>query len=183
MANRLPLFVVAAGLALVSCSSNASGAPTVASLGTTSSATSVTAPPNADGRPRYRLNMSATEQQTIESPYIKCMIDHGVASTKDQKINATQAHDESQNTLDAAKTACADKVPLPPWENDPQNPAALDFNRKVMSCLPDKGIRNVRVGQYDGEVTVAFGGIDDQQDVSRGMQFLPGCQQEASQQH
>ncbi|MFG2276858.1 hypothetical protein ACGFNY_44765 [Streptomyces chartreusis] len=104
--------------------------------------------------------MTLQKQEAIEAPYAKCMSDHGVTSVRDRKFGTTDAHDETQSTLDTAHRACASKVPLPPWENDPKNPAALDFNRAVVACLHGKGARKVAVAQVEGEINVSFGGAD-----------------------
>lgn len=195
---RLRRLVVAAlvsttALAAVGCSSTSSDKPDVPSLGhsggpAASDKSASGSKEDGDGgdadRPRYKLNMTQEEEEAVQAPYVKCMIDHGVVSARDRKMGTKQATDEPQKTLEAAQKACAAKVPLPAWESDPKNPAALDFNRKVVSCLRGKGVREVEVTQADGQINVAFGGPDnDQQSINLGMQYLPDCQREVSQAH
>lgn len=58
--------------------------------------------------------MTPEELEAIQAPYVKCMIEHGVTSARDRKLQNTEARDVPQSTLDAAQKACAGKVPLPP---------------------------------------------------------------------
>jgi hypothetical protein len=177
--------VLAAGTA-TACSGSDAKSPDVALLATACASTPApgtsSTGSNDAHRPRYKLNMTAQELEAIQKPYIKCMTAHGVTDPRDQKFGNTKPTSVSQTTLAAAQQACASTIPLPVWENDPKNPDALDFNRKVVTCLRGKGVAKVEVTTQNGEVSVAFGGKEnDQQSITRGMQYYDYCTRQVSQ--
>lgn len=124
--------------------------------------------------------MTEDEQKALREPYLKCMSEHGVDV---MRTRAGEAPKPDQAKLDAAVQACDPLLPLPPWENDASNPAAFDFNRRVVTCLRAKGVRYVEVSRNtdDGIVGPSFGGEqNDQESITRGLELTPQCQREVA---
>jgi hypothetical protein len=78
--------------------------------------------------------------------------------------------------LAAAQAACANLVPLPPWQYDPANPQAMGFVQRVVACLHQHGIHYAQVVKPSGQgqIGIALGGPrNDQASITGGMQLIP----------
>jgi hypothetical protein len=118
--------------------------------------------------------MTADDRAALYQPYNQCLADNGV--TSDNSVVAKQQADVVTQT-------CQPLYPLPPWEYDPNNPAARDFVDAVIACLRKHGVKYVEA-ENDPTATrlnIAFGGPDNDQDsITKGLQFTPECETEAS---
>ncbi|MCA2215939.1 hypothetical protein [Jidongwangia harbinensis] len=113
--------------------------PQVATL---TSAGATPSPEPEARRPRERLDMTAEDEEVLWAPYHRCLKEHGYTQA-DAKMAGFHGG-EPVAGLDAGKVkklkACVDRfLPLPPWELDPANPAAADFDHAVTRCLQKKG--------------------------------------------
>jgi hypothetical protein len=82
-----------------------------------------------------------------------------------------------------AGKVCEPKLPLPAWEIDANNPDALDFGRKVVQCLKDKGVKYVELSTdtSSGVVGPSLGGKqNDMASITKGMDLMPECQREVA---
>lgn len=169
--------------------SAASKAPEVATLdsptpvGKADSSQPATADPDA-GRPRERIDMTEADRQRLYAPYLQCMKDHGAElDLSPKKAGSNQSRVKNPQNADAAGRACQGKLPLPPWEVDANNPDALDFGRKVVQCLKNKGVRYVELsnGTDSGIVGPSFGGPNnDQESIKKGLDLTPACEREVA---
>jgi hypothetical protein len=118
--------------------------------------------------------MTDDDLAALYQPYNQCLADNGV--TSDDQLEAKQQADVVTQT-------CQPLYPLPPWEYDPNNPDARDFVDAVINCLRDKGVRYVEAEDDPSatRINIAFGGPDNDRDsITKGLQFLPTCQTDAS---
>ncbi|HEY0261239.1 MAG TPA: hypothetical protein VGC18_15455 [Lacisediminihabitans sp.] len=167
-------------LATTGCSTQAPGhdAP-VATLVTPDERVPTTTPsPDADGRPRERLDMNASDLTFLYSRYDRCMADHGVTGLDDSRQGSVLPGEAiSQDALDA----CAALKPLPAWEKDRSNPQAVDFAIKVIDCLRSKGVRYVELYNEPTNPVVGevFGGPrHDTESNVLGQKYMPVCEQQ-----
>jgi hypothetical protein len=114
--------------------------PQVATLN--SSGATPSADPEAK-RPRYRLDMTAEDEEALMAPYFACLKEHGHTFVDAKKAGLGGA--PPVEGIDARKVkemqACEKQFyPLPAWELDPANPAAADFAHAVDECLRKKGV-------------------------------------------
>jgi hypothetical protein len=187
--------VLAAGCSAGQSAGTADKAPEIATLTTpppgtpTTSGRQTTASDPDAGRPRERIDMTDADRQRLYQPYLVCLKDHGVDVLSDRaKPTESGVLGSGGRTTDPAKAkkagqACAGKLPLPAWEIDAKNPDALDFGRKVVQCLKDKGVKYVELstGTDTGIVGPSLGGPqNDAESIRKGMDLTPECQREAA---
>lgn len=160
--------------------SDGAGSGDVATLQdpSTSRATPTQAPPEDSGRPRRRLDMSPSDIKFLYAPYNKCMAEHGITGLDDSK--GGQVIPGVAIPEDALE-ACISLQPLPAWEQDRNNPQAMDFAQKVLECLKGKGVKYVEL--YNGDASEAVGPVfggrqHDEQSNVLGQKYLPVCTQE-----
>jgi hypothetical protein len=177
---RTRIAIIGALLATTACGTtqNAQEPPKVATLASPDAAPSSASPVPAQDRPRFRLDMTDQERQDMYRPYLKCMTDHGVQVLAGRTGSAPKP---DKATMDNAATACDPLLPLPPWEEDATNPAAMDFAKKVVDCLRAKGVKKVEVSDDNGIVGPSFGGPgNDQESITKGMDLTPACEKEVA---
>ncbi|MFB9839432.1 hypothetical protein [Actinoallomurus acaciae] len=175
--NVRMVFLGAVVAVSAACSSHEAAPPKVASLSSPAGASASASP---DGRPRYRLDMTEAERTALQAPYLKCMSRHGVPVTR---IRGGDAPRPSGDTVDKANRACENLLPLPPWEEDAENPQAADFQLKVVACLRKKGVRYVELSRdtSSGVVGPVLGGQhNDQDSIKKGMALIPECEREVA---
>lgn len=125
--------------------------------------------------------MTDDEQKALYNPYRKCMEEHGMGEALARRGDPSVQPDKQKQ--EAAAKACDPLLPLPAWENDINNPEAFDFNRRVVTCLRDKGVKYVDVSRNEetGMVGPSFGGSrNDQDSITKGLDLTPKCQQEVA---
>ncbi|GAA0626523.1 hypothetical protein GCM10009534_72930 [Kribbella sandramycini] len=163
-------------------------APEVATLKTPTPGKKTTAKAPADpdaGRVRERIDMTDADRKRLLEPYLACMKDNGIDVYAERK-QAGVLGDGPTTDPKKAKTAgkvCAPKLPLPAWEVDAKNPDALDFGRKVVQCLRDKGVKYVELSSdtSSGIVGPSLGGKNnDMESITKGMNLMPQCQREVA---
>lgn len=175
------------GLAVAACgSSNTAATPRVASLQSGGATATTAAAASTDDRPRLKLVMTQQDWAVALAPYNKCLLAHGLTSDQNNKIGLPEIRRGDVALYNAAQAACADQYPLPAWENDPKNPDALDFNRQVVACLHNHGVKEVEVDNVvaDGypQYELSFGGPEnDPSSISLGLEYVQTCQQQVSQ--
>jgi hypothetical protein len=178
--TALAAILLISAIGLAGCSSQGTATRHVASLSTKSPSPSAsTSTAQDDGRPRERLDMSDDEFMALQNAYQKCLSDHGMvvkgAPGSDGKLQA------SDDVVAAAQKACLSKQPLPPWEEDRNNPDAPDFALKVVDCLRAKGIKYVDVDNDPDHpmIGISLGGPQNDSDsITKGMTLTPVCQKE-----
>jgi hypothetical protein len=164
--------------------SGTTAAPKVASLVTSPASVPAKAADADANRPRERLDMTDAEKREIAKPYQDCLVKHGMES--DAEILKMRSEHRVSKIPEAARKAaeagCQELFPLPPWEEDANNPEAADFAHKVVLCLKGKGVSTeVSDDTSDGTVSVSFvGGPLDSDAVQKGMTLLPVCQKEVA---
>ncbi|WP_344158877.1 hypothetical protein [Kribbella yunnanensis] len=164
-------------------------APDVATLVTPtpgkSSSTKATPKDPDAGRVRERIDMTDADRRRLLEPYLQCMKDNGIdvmAQRKEAGVLGSGPTTNPQKAKTAGKV-CEPKLPLPAWEVDANNPDALDFGRKVVQCLKDKGVKYVELSKdtSSGIVGPALGGKNnDMQSITKGMDLMPECQREVA---
>lgn len=164
-------------------------APDIATLETpTPGQSGTTKAPAKDpdaGRPRERIDMTAADRQRLITPYLQCLKDNGIdalAQRKEAGVLGSGPTTDPKKAKTAGKV-CEPKLPLPAWEVDAKNPEALEFGRKVVQCLKDKGVKYVELSPdtSSGVVGPALGGKNnDMQSISKGMDLMPECQREVA---
>lgn len=135
------------------------------------------APASDSGRPRERLDMTVAERERLCKPYQDCHEQH-LPKSEAAKKKGTDPTAEAE-----LRKACGAKEPLPPWELDSNNPDALDFARKVVTCLRGKGVKYAEVSPDpdQGVVSIALGGKgNDAVSITRGLGLMSGCHREAA---
>ena len=183
--KRLITVLIGLSIGVAACSSTTPATPQVASLSSGGSAPASAAATTTQDRPRLKLNMTQQDWDVALAPYNKCLLAHGLTGDGG-KIGLPQVRAGQQALVTEAQDACAALFPLPAWENDPKNPDALDFNRRVVACLHAKGVQQVEVDTVTDhgfqEFELAFGGPDnDPQSITLGLRYVQSCQQQASQ--
>jgi hypothetical protein len=181
--SRAPfLLTVFIAFAAVGCSSGshqpqvaalpASAGPSSAAQTSTASdgtgGTSASAGASASSRPRERLDETPAQIDALYAPWNQCLAAHGA------KAHTAQAGP-------AARAACVNLQPLPPWQYDPANPNALGFVQRVVACLHQHGVQYAQVQNSPGDdrIAIALGGPqNDQTSISRGLQLIPVCNEQ-----
>jgi hypothetical protein len=179
------LVVVGVLFALGACASPPESAPPQVASARTDNSSAVpggssspsSATPGSPERARHRIDQTPEERDALYVPYTKCMKEQGIDVVRDRQ-NGTSVAEKNKK----AASVCDPLLPLPAWETDINNPEAQDFARRVVSCLQAKGVKSavVKRSDEDGMVGPAFGSIDDQDEVSRGMKLTPECQREVA---
>lgn len=173
--------------------SNDSGnAPEIATLTTpppgkaTGNASGKTTPKDPDaGRPRERIDMTDADRTRLYAPYMSCLKDNGIDTSKrgqEPGVLGSGPTTDPKKAKNAGKV-CEPKLPLPAWEIDASNPDALDFGRKVVQCLKDKGVKYVELSTdtSSGIVGPSLGGKqNDMASITKGMDLMPECQREVA---
>ncbi|GAA1527809.1 hypothetical protein [Kribbella lupini] len=195
-----PLLLVAA--LATGCSAGASAGtadktPEIATLTTAPPGTPSSGKPGGQtkaadpdaGRPRERIDMTDADRDRLYQGYLACLKDNGVDVLSERsKPKESGVLGSGGRTTDPAKAkkagaACANKLPLPAWEIDAKNPDALDFGRKVVQCLKNKGVKYVELstGTDSGIVGPSLGGPqNDAESIRKGMDLTPECQREVA---
>jgi hypothetical protein len=139
------------------------------------------------GRPRERIDMTDADRQRLYQGYLTCLKDNGVdvlvERAKEPGVLGSGGRTTDPAKARKASAACANKLPLPAWEIDAKNPDALDFGRKVVSCLKSKGVKYVELsnGADTGIVGPSLGGPqNDAESIRKGMDLTPECQREVA---
>lgn len=152
----IPKVIAAASLLLLAACSQPPAPPAnVASLDTSGSAPSNSAPTSANPeQPRLRMDMSEEEKNRLFEAHTACL------KEKDPKGTGTGPGPAGQRQYsEEAWSACALKWPLPPWEMDSKNPTFADNWHKNVRCLNDKGLKVIETEPgswtYDGEPTMS----------------------------
>jgi hypothetical protein len=162
-------------------------APEIATLTTPTpgrTTSKATQDPDA-GRPRERIDMTEADRKRLYAPYMACLQDNGIDPSKRGQTSGPLGSGQVTDPK-KAKTAgkvCEPKLPLPAWEIDANNPDALDFGRKVVQCLKDKGVKYVELstGKDTGIVGPSLGGPkNDMESITKGMNLMPECQREVA---
>jgi hypothetical protein len=162
---------------ITACSTPDAPPPQIASVNTGGTSPSPSAAP-VEQRPRLRLDMTPEDLDAIYAAHVRCLVENGVDKQKFETQGVP-----SKEVMDAAERACEPKRPLPPWENDPKNPEALDFATRVVQCLRDKGVRYVEVSNEPGadRIGYSYGGPNNDSDsITKGLEYTPACEKEAS---
>ncbi|PRY32118.1 hypothetical protein [Pseudosporangium ferrugineum] len=143
---------------------------TLASAGPVASA-----PADADaGRPRLRLDITDEEREALDAALISCVKANGVPEPRFLGWGDFRSMTKlAPGVLEKAKVACRSKMPLPAWEEDPDNPHAADFARAVATCLRAKGVKMVE-NPSDGSYSF------DDGSASKGLELKPACEREAA---
>ncbi|MFB6719006.1 hypothetical protein ACFCV3_02555 [Kribbella sp. NPDC056345] len=156
--------------------------PTPGKGGSTTKAT----PKDPDaGRVRERIDMTDADRQRLLQPYLQCMKDNGIdvlAKRKEAAVLGSGPVTDPKKAKNAGKV-CEPKLPLPAWEVDANNPDAMEFGRKVVQCLKDKGVKYVELSKdtSSGIVGPSLGGKNnDMQSITKGMDLMPECQREVA---
>lgn len=190
LAPLVLLAVLATGCSGASASEDGSAkAPEIPSLktptpGKSSGAKTTAQDPDA-GRPRERIDMTDADRTRLYQPYLDCLKDNGIDPSKrgqEPGVLGSGATTDPVKAKNAGKV-CEPKLPLPAWEIDANNPDALDFGRKVVQCLRDKGVKYVELstGSDSGIVGPSLGGKNnDPESIRKGMALTPECQREAA---
>jgi hypothetical protein len=137
------------------------------------------------GRPRERIDMTEADRTRLYQPYLDCLKDNGIDPSKrgqESGVLGSGATTDPAKAKNAGKV-CEPKLPLPAWEIDANNPDALDFGRKVVQCLKDKGVKYVELstGSDTGVVGPSLGGKNnDPESIRKGMDLTPECQREVA---
>ncbi|MFF1817829.1 hypothetical protein ACFVWG_11075 [Kribbella sp. NPDC058245] len=182
--------VLAAGCSASKGDTEAHGqdAPEIASLTTPppgKSSTKATPKDPDAGRPRERIDMTEADRKRMYAPYLQCLKDNGIdalAQRKEAGVLGSGPTTDPKKAKEAGKV-CEPKLPLPAWEIDANNPDALDFGRKVVQCLKDKGVKYVELSTdtSSGIVGPALGGKNnDMQSITKGMDLMPECEREVA---
>lgn len=163
--------------------------PDIASLETPTPGKSTTTkakPKDPDaGRPRERIDMTEADRKRQYAPYLQCLKDNGIDALAERKQAGVLGDGPTTDPKKAkeAGKVCEPKLPLPAWEIDANNPDALDFGRKVVQCLKDKGVKYVELSTdtSSGIVGPSLGGKNnDMQSITKGMDLMPECQREVA---
>jgi hypothetical protein len=89
------------------------------------------------GRPQLRLDSTEEEVQRYRKAYADCLKEHGSGEWAGEKPTPAE-----ESAYEAARRACADKVPLLPPEMDPKkNPHYADAVRREVKCLKGHGLK------------------------------------------
>ena len=103
------------------------------------------------GRPRERIDMTDADRDRLYNGYLVCLKDNGIdvlserAKPKEPGVLGSGGRTTDPAKAKKANAACANKLPLPAWEIDAKNPDAIDFGRKVVACLKNKGVKYVEL--------------------------------------
>ncbi|GGK85525.1 hypothetical protein Sme01_38640 [Sphaerisporangium melleum] len=90
-----------------------------------------------EGRPQLRLDSTEEEVHRYRKAYADCLTEHGSPDTPGTKMTPAE-----ERAYEAARRACADKVPLLPPEMDPKkNPHYADAVRREVKCLQGHGFK------------------------------------------
>ncbi|GAA2514548.1 hypothetical protein [Winogradskya humida] len=186
--RRSHILVAAIALtALTACGSStqADAPPKVATL---VSAVPAASPSPTSERPRHRLDETDEEYEALFTPLYKCLEEHGVDNPSNNTVTLKKASDaahqpatsKGDTTAVAAFRYCEPLyAPLPPWEKDPANPEARDFNLAVMKCLKAKGVKHLEPTE-DGLSYSLGGSQDDEASIVEAMRLEPDCEREAA---
>jgi hypothetical protein len=137
------------------------------------------------GRPRERIDLTDADRTRLYQPYLDCLKNNGIDPSKRGQEPGVLG---SGPTTDPAKAknagkVCEPKLPLPAWEIDANNPDAVDFGRKVVQCLKDKGVKYVELSTSNdsGIIGPSLGGKNnDPESIRKGMDLTPECQREVA---
>jgi hypothetical protein len=135
---------VLAALAAVALTTVAAcGSPASSKTGTGAKVATLSSPtaasPSAAGPqpPRMRIDMTAAEEAAMRAPYEKCLKARGLTVVDAKKASDVVTKGGKPN--EAAQYCESHYLPLPPWEQDPANPEAKDFEHDVDTCFKAKG--------------------------------------------
>ncbi|GAA2552310.1 hypothetical protein GCM10010435_23230 [Winogradskya consettensis] len=186
--RRSHILVAAFALtALTGCGSpkQAEAPPKVATL--VSAAPSASPSPTSQ-RPRHRLDETDEEFKALFDPLYKCLEEHGIDNPRNNTVTLKKASDAAQRPATSKGDTTAVTAfrfceplyaPLPPWEKDPANPEARDFNLAVMKCLKAKGVKHLE--PTDDGLSYSLGaGQDDEASIVQAMRLEPECEREAA---
>ena len=129
--------------------------------------------------------MTEADRTRLYQPYMDCLKDNGIDPTKrgqEPGVLGSGATTDPAKAKNAGKV-CEPKLPLPAWEIDANNPDALDFGRKVVQCLKNKGVKYVELSTSSdgGIVGPSLGGKNnDPESIRKGMDLTPECQREVA---
>jgi hypothetical protein len=179
------LAVVATGCSSAKASDSG---PEIATLTTPTPGKTTTSQAKKDpdaGRPRERIDMTNADRERLYAPYLACLKDNGIDATKRAEKPGVLGSGPTTDPKKAknASKVCEPKLPLPAWEIDANNPDALDFGRKVVQCLKNKGVKYVELstGKDTGIVGPSLGGPkNDMASITKGMNLMPECQREVA---
>lgn len=169
-------------------SNDSAKAPEIATLTTPppGKTTTKATPKDPDaGRPRERIDMTDADRKRLYAPYMACLKDNGIDTSARGKEPGVLGSGPTTNPAKAknAGKVCEPKLPLPAWEIDASNPDALEFGRKVVQCLKDKGVKYVELStdNSSGVIGPSLGGPqNDRQSITKGMDLMPQCQREVA---
>ncbi|MFC7383551.1 hypothetical protein [Sphaerisporangium rhizosphaerae] len=146
--SGLAAALVAGSFALAACGTAAaqdSGSQNPAPVAASSPAGAAAAAPAVDdgrtaadeGSPQLRLDSTEEEVHRYRKAYADCLKEHGSGEWAGEKPTPAE-----KSTYEAARRACADKVPLLPPEMDPKkNPHYADAVRREVKCLQGHGFK------------------------------------------
>lgn len=146
----LPL--AAAATVLTACGPDAPPPPQVASLSTPDSTGATPAPSSgatagAD-RPQLRLDSSEEDVRRAWAPYNLCLKQHGHKMYAGRGDGNSPDQNDHSPTAQAARSACAGKLPVQPPELNQQNPEYADNYRAYLKCMDTKGLKVVPIEPF-----------------------------------
>ena len=177
--------LAALALSLAACSASSSTpqalVPTLPATGAAHQAGAATASANAGaasasadaGRPRLRIDMTQAETQAMWVPYQQCLTANGYDKSR---------HADNHAGMTKAQQACVSSEPLPPWQEDQNNPQAADFVHALVQCLRAKGVKYVTAAPpVGGMESVALGGPNnDASSITLGMEYMQPCEEQVA---
>ncbi|MEV6287804.1 hypothetical protein [Kribbella sp. NPDC051770] len=196
-APLLLVAVLATGCGGSSSAGTADKTPEIATLTTPTPGKAATGKPSGQqsaadpdaGRVRERIDMTAADRDRLYQGYLVCMKENGIdvlserSKPKESGVLGSGGRTTDPEKAKKAGATCANKLPLPAWEIDAKNPDALDFGRKVVQCLKNKGVKYVELstGADTGIVGPSLGGPqNDAESIRKGMDLTPECQREVA---
>jgi hypothetical protein len=127
------------------------------------------------GRPRERLDMTDAERDRQYDDLKRCLTSNGLPHARMAGDTIVPGDPSvAREVVTKAEAACRSKIPLPPWELDPNNPHAADFNHAVVQCLRGKGVK-VTESSMGGAPGFSF----DDGSAAQGLGLVDGCQKQA----
>ncbi|SDW58498.1 hypothetical protein SAMN05421504_101969 [Amycolatopsis xylanica] len=160
------LLITGSLLLLTACSTEDPRQPEVATISSSVTTSSSAAPTSTvEGeRPRHRIDETPEESKRMIAPWLACMKANG--ADLDTQPNSIAGAEQWSKDHKAAGDTCRNKLPLPAWGLDSENPAYRDNMHRWVKCMNDRGM-NVVENVGDSESPWHYGSSNQPADADK----------------